>query len=215
MKTCRLFVSAAAMLLSTTFATGAGAQASGVAVGVLGGGTLPMSDYKDVANTGWHLGAFLDLGRNAGPFGVRFEGIYHGFGDRDVVTSGNGTTSFTFSNKYSIVNGNVNLVLGIPIENAPIRPYLLGGVGAYYLRNSPECLGGTGCPIDDDESATKFGLNGGGGLEFGLAGFSAFVEARYHNVFTALPDLDCIGQSGCGRRGAQLLPLTFGLKFGF
>jgi opacity protein-like surface antigen len=187
----------------------------GVALGIVGGGTLPIREYKDVANTGWHLGAFLDFGRTAGPFGVRLEGLYHGFGDRDVVTSGGGTTSFTFSNKYSILNGNLNLTLGVPVANAPIRPYLIGGGGAYYLRNSPECASGSTCPIDDDESATKFGLNGGGGLEFGLAGFSAFVEARYHHVFTALPELDCLGQSGCGRTGAQLVPLSFGLTFRF
>jgi opacity protein-like surface antigen len=218
MKAGRLLLSAAATLLVTTVQLEAqpdrDSRPSGIALGLMGGATLPMSDYKNVANTGWNLGAFLDLGRTEGPFGVRLEGIYHGFGDKDVVTSGGGTTSFTFSNKYSIINGNLDLTLGIPALNAPIRPYLIGGIGAYYLKNSPECATGSVCPFGKSESSTKFGLNGGAGVEFGLAGFSAFVEARYHSVFTALPDLDCLGQSGCGRVGAKLVPLNFGLKFG-
>ncbi len=214
MKAGRLFCSAAATLFVAAAQLGAQGARSGVAVGIMGGATIPVSDYKNVANTGWNLGALLDLGRNAGPFGIRLEGAYHGFGDKDVVTTGGGSTTFTFSNKYSIVNGNIDLTFGVPVGTSPIRPYLIGGVGAYYLKNSPECLGNVSCPFGKSESATKFGLNGGGGVEFGLAGFSAFVEARYHNVFTALPDLDCLGKSGCGRVGAKLVPLTFGLKFG-
>lgn len=219
MKIASLLVSSAATLLFTTLqvqAQGAGdSRPSGVALGVMGGATLPVGDYKDQAKTGWNLGAFLDLGRSAGPFGVRLEAGYHGFGDKNVVTTGGGSTTLTFSNKYSIVNGNLDLTFGIPVVNSPIRPYLIGGVGGYYLKNSPECSSSVTCPFGGSESATKFGLNGGGGLEFGLAGISAFVEARYHHVFTALPDLNCIGQSGCGRVGAQLVPINFGVKFGF
>ena len=101
------------------------------------------------------IGAFLDLGRSAGPFGVRLEGVYHGFGDKDVVSSSGGTTSFTFSNKYSIVNGNLDLTFGIPLNSSPIRPYLIGGVGGYYVKNSPQCATGSVCPFSSSESSTK------------------------------------------------------------
>ncbi|MEP7345520.1 MAG: hypothetical protein ABI877_09640 [Gemmatimonadaceae bacterium] len=197
-------------------ATPLAAQAqSNTAIGVFAGGTVPMSNYKDVAKTGWNLGGYIDFGRGDGPVGFRLDGSYNGFGDKDVITSSGGTTNITISNKYSLLNANMNLVVGVPASGSPIRPYLIGGAGVYYLKNAPRCVAGTACGslTLSDESVTKLGVNGGGGLEFGVRGISVFAEARYHYVFDAIPKLSCIGQSGCAKSAAQLVPLTIGLTF--
>ncbi|MEO7965565.1 MAG: hypothetical protein ABIT38_16780, partial [Gemmatimonadaceae bacterium] len=66
MKASGLVLSAAATLLAATAPLHAqdDARRSGVALGMMGGATIPVSDYKNVANTGWNLGAFVDLGRS-------------------------------------------------------------------------------------------------------------------------------------------------------
>lgn len=194
---------------------------SGIALGVSGGVTFPVGDTRNRAPTGWNVGAHLDLGRNVGPFGVRLEGAYHGFSDSDVVeTAGTGTT-FSFSNKYSIGHAGAALTFGIPASWTTVRPYLIGGVGAYWLRNAPQCVnGGQSCPPGDARLSVgedwRLGLNGGGGIEFGIGGASAFVEARYHHALRALPSADCLRAGTCTDRSpAQIAPVKAGLIFRF
>lgn len=207
---------AAAMSAAATPAQGQ-QSSSGVGVGVMFGGTTPVSNYHDVAQTAWHVGAFVDFGRVAGPLGVRIEGMYHRFGDKNLLFAGGGLSEVSIENEPWIVHGDVNLNLGLSDTTSTIRPYLTGGGGVYYLKNTVKCKSELcGGEITLDElSETKFGLNGGAGLEFPLSGFSAFIEARYHYVFDAIPDRDCIGESGCDKTGAQFLPFTFGLTFRF
>jgi len=70
-----------------------------------------------------------------------------------------------------------------------VRPYVLGGVGLYNLD-----FNGVG------DNETKFGLNGGGGIEFGVGGFNTFVEARLHSIFTEDTKVN-------------LVPVVFGIRF--
>ena len=191
--------------------------APAVGFGILGGATFPVGDYNDVAPAGFHVGGFADFGRRVGPFGIRADVMYHGFGDRNLVTTGSSTTQVTVSNKYSMVTGTLNAMLGIPLENSPVRPYLTGGVGGYYVRNSPKCAGaGCGSLLNiNEENTTKFGLNGGAGIEFGMGGLAAFVESRFHHVFDGTPKLNCIGNVGCNRAALQIVPVSVGIRFGF
>lgn len=188
-----------------------------VAFGVLGGATFPVGDYGKAAATGFNVGAFADFGRRLGPLGIRADVLYHGFGDSDPIrTAGPGTT-IDFSNKYSMVSGTLNGVYGIPLEDSPIRPYLTGGVGAYYIKDAPKCLtASTTCTqVPQATSTTKFGLNGGAGVEFGLGGAAAFLEARFHQVFQGTPELDCIGTANCNRAALQMVPVHLGVRFQF
>ena len=191
--------------------------APAVGFGILGGATFPVGDYNDVAPAGFHVGAFADFGRRVGPFGIRADVMYHGFGDRNLVTTGSSTTQVTISNKYSMVTGTLNAMLGIPLDNSPVRPYLTGGVGGYYVRNSPKCASAScGSLLNNNEqSTTKFGLNGGAGIEFGLGGVSAFLESRFHHVFDGTPKFNCIGNVDCNRASLQIVPVSLGVRFGF
>ncbi len=189
-----------------------------IGVGIIGGATFPVGDYNKAAATGYNVGAFVDFGRRLGPLGIRADVLYHGFGDKDIVTTGGPGTTVAPSNKYSMVTGTLNGVFGIPIEDSPVRPYLTGGVGAYYIKNSPKCTtGSTTCSstyISESESATKFGINGGAGIEFGLGGAAAFLETRFHQVFKGTPDLTCT-QASCNRIALQIVPVQLGVRVQF
>jgi hypothetical protein len=184
----------------------------GLGIGLIGGATFPVGDYNDVAATGFHAGVFVDFGRRFGPAGLRADLMYHGFGDKNLISTSDNTTEFTISNKYSLISGTLNFVLGIPLEESAIRPYAIGGVGGYYVRNSPKCVGFDCELLPGDE--TKFGLNGGGGIEFGMGGANVFLEARYHHIFSARV-VDCIGESGCGDAAAKLVPVSLGVTLRF
>lgn len=187
----------------------------GFGVGLIAGATMPVGNYSKVANTGFHVGGFFDFGRRFGPAGLRADVVYHGFGDKDLVTDAPNTTNITISNKYSLVSGTLNMVFGIPLENSSVRPYVLGGAGAYFVKNSPKCVG-TGCgALLDPNDETKFGLNGGGGIEFGMGGTNAFIEARYHHIFSSTPDITCIGETNCNRAAAKLVPISAGMTIRF
>lgn len=188
-----------------------------IGVGIIGGATFPIGDYNKAAPAGFNIGGFVDFGRRLGPLGIRADLLYHGFGDRNIVTTSNNTTNVTISNKSSMVTGTLNGVFGIPIEDSPVRPYLTGGIGAYYLRNSPHCLkSSTTCAYTGgSESTTKFGLNGGAGIEFGLGGAAAFVESRFHQVFQGAPALSCIGTANCNRAALQIVPVQLGVRVQF
>lgn len=193
----------------------------GLGIGLIGGATMPVGNYSDFAKTGFHVGGFVDFGRRLGPAGLHADLMYHGFGDKDLVNTGDNTTEITFSNKYSLVSGTLNLVFGLPLEESSIRPYVLGGVGGYYVKNTPKCNGpALVCePFlnneDEEGSATKFGLNGGGGIEFGMGGANVFLEARYHHILSAAPQLECIGESNCNRAAAKLIPISLGVTLRF
>ena len=73
-------------------------------------------------------------------------------------------------------------------------PYAIAGLGIYNTNSS--C---SGCASN---SNSNVGINGGGGFRFGLGGFSAFVEARYHYV---------PGKNGNPK--TTFVPITFGVTF--
>jgi opacity protein-like surface antigen len=191
-------------------------RGTGFGVGVTAGGTVPVSDYRDVANGAWNVGGLIDWGRVASPLGLRLDVMYHGFSDKNFATIGGGSTAVTFANSSRIVNGDLNVVLGAPRTGSTLRPYVLGGGGVYGVRNELKCKSQFFCTGTFDRSTeTKFGLDGGVGVELGLSGFDAFVEGRYHHVFDALPDPNCAGLPRCGRVAARFLPITFGLIYRF
>ncbi|HYW31777.1 MAG TPA: outer membrane beta-barrel protein [Gemmatimonas sp.] len=216
----RLFkVIACAAAVAAPFAANAQAttDAPAIGFGIIGGATFPVGDYNKAAPAGFNIGGFVDFGRRLGPVGIRTDLLYHGFGDRNIVTTGGSATNVTISNKYSMVTGTLNGVIGVPLELSAIRPYVTGGVGAYYVRNSPRCsVNSITCSYNgSSESTTKFGLNGGAGIEFGLGGAAAFLESRFHQVFQGSPDLGCIGTANCNRAALQIVPVQLGVRIQF
>ncbi len=160
-----VFLVAAGLTVSTVVARTAQAQASPIAFGITAGATKATGDFGDAVDLGYHVGGLIQYTGPEVPIGIRGDVVYHRFSEK-----GGGTTA-------NILAGTVNGVYMFGMgPGAQITPYVIGGVGFYHLS--------VGCTDCTDNSSNKFGLNGGGGLSFPLSGFSAFVEARYHHIFT-------------------------------
>jgi len=154
-----------------------------VTIGIAAGAAIPVGDLADAYNTGYNGTIALALNSVGSPIGFRIDGMYNKVMGRDDI-------GFNQPDAR-ILGATANLVYALP--GVGIRPYLIGGAGYYSAKldvnNAP-----------DPESTNKFGLNGGIGAVFPLSGFSTFVEARYHHMFT-------------DNSATQFIPVTFGIFF--
>lgn len=166
----KLFAVAASLAASVALAGSAQAQASPIAFGITAGATKAVGDGSDGINLGYHAGALVQWNGPDLPIGIRADVVYHRFTFKDVDNA-----------NESITAGTVNAVWSFPMDKASqINPYLIGGVGYYHASFScSDCGAG-----ETSASDNKFGINGGAGVTIPLSGFSTFIEARYHNVFT-------------------------------
>ena len=191
----RFVIGAGALLIAAT------AQAQGTSgssgrpfkLGGAFGATIPLGDFSDAADLGYHLGGLIEYKPQAVPVNLRGEVTYHrnslkdgAFGDFPGV---GGTSSL-----FGFV-GNILIPFGDATSTA--RPYAIGGIGVYHFSRSSDDLP-SGNKLTN--SSTDFGLNVGGGFTFNLSGFETFVEARFHSVFTE-------------NSNTNVLPISFGFKF--
>lgn len=195
-----LLLTAAAIVAASPASAQDAAAVRPFTFGVSGGVSLPMGDFGDGVKTGFNAGAHLAFKPAMLPFGVRVEGQFNRFDikafddDIDLDVDGNA----------QIISGTVNGVFGVPAASSAFRPYVIGGVGVYNERVSGSAFG-----IDVSDSQTKFGLNGGVGIEFGLSGLATFIEARYHLIFDAEDD----EETGASGSNTTYIPISFGIKF--
>lgn len=147
-----------------------------VSFGIAAGAAIPIGDFSNGYDTGYNGTVALGISSVGTPLGLRFEGVYNKFPGK-----GNQPDA-------RIIDGTANLVYSLPGQG--ITPYVIGGVGYYSLKVDVPSL----------DAVNKFGLNGGVGALFPLSGFSAYVEARLHHVFTDVSS-------------TQFIPVTFGVMF--
>ena len=171
-------------------ATTSVAQAQ-VGFNVGGGVTLPLGDFGDQADMGFHGLVGVTFQPATLPVGVRIDGMYHMFsasedfaGDLDIGSR--------------VIAGTANAVYMFQTsEMSTFHPYLIGGLGLY---NS--ALTGDDVPDGFDESSTDFGINAGAGFNFAAGeSINLFVEGRFHNVFTE-------------ESSTNVVPITVGLRLG-
>ena len=148
----------ATALSITTLVAVSGAAAQSVRFGLGGGLSIPLSDYKDSDNTGWHVLGKVDIGIPLTPLGVRVDGMYSQTSQKAPLT---GNTK--------LAGGTVNLVWHIPTTLPGLKPYVLGGGGLYNFNP------GSG-------STSKFTWTAGFGTSIGVGPIHAFAEARYISV---------------------------------
>ena len=180
-----LGAAAAAALLAHT----AGAQASSSAssrptIGIFGGAAFPTGDFGKGLKSGYEVGAHLGFRPAASSVGFRIEGMYNRF-DPKGLNPGNFHTN--------VLSGNADAVVMSAGAPGSIRPYFLGGIGVYNIKTG-------------DASETRFGLNGGAGLDMPLSGIDVYLEARYHYVFTNS------GNNAAGFNAAYV-PVVVGVRF--
>lgn len=170
-------------------ATTSVAQAQ-VGFNVGGGLSMPLGDFGDIADMGFHGMAGVAFQPASLPVGIRIDGMYSmfggsedAFGDADVGTR--------------IISGTANAVYMFQTsEMSTFHPYLVGGLGLYNT-------GLTGDDVPDilDETSTDFGINAGAGFNFAAGeSINLFVEGRFHNIFAD--------------ESVNLIPITVGLRFG-
>ncbi len=154
-------------------ATSAEAQRP-VSVGLAAGLSAPISDFADEYKMGWNATGSLGFNFPASAVGVRFEGFYNSFeGENDNPTA-------------RIAGATANLLYHLGGQT--VRPYVIGGVGAYNTK------------VSGFDGETDFGINAGLGFKFALGTLTTFAEARLHTVAIDPDDI-------------QFIPITFGIEF--
>ena len=175
----RLILGASVVALSLVAAPTAQAQ---VGFGVSAGPSLPKGDIQDIVKSGYSVNGLIGFTMPLSPLGFRGEVGYNAW-DSKKSTGVDGT--------FSSLSGTANVVLQVP-GMIVAKPYLIGGVGEHRLK----VTGG-----GSDTTATKFGWNVGGGINFGVGALKAMVEARYV-VVSKFEDLK-----------VNYVPVTFGIMF--
>lgn len=173
----------------------AGADSWGIGVGLGGGVVIPTGTFKNHNKVGWDAMALLRFRPPGSPIGFQVDGNYIQTRLKTGIISSPGKTK--------IFDGTANLVFTIPMATpVRVRPYLLAGAGIYGVRIRSDGAS------SDAFKKTKFGLNGGLGIDFGAGPANIFIEARYHNVFDGTIN-DIGGTSGLG-----FIPINLGFRIG-
>lgn len=157
--------------------------------GVAAGLSAPMGDFGTVVDAGYHLTGLMTVSAPLAPVGLRLEGSFSEFNYKSGI--------FSTSAKARLLSATANAVVSSP---GIMGPYLIGGLGIY--NSSASC---SGC---SSSSTSKIGFNGGGGFRFGLSGFSAFLEARYHYIPGGTN-----ATTGGANSSTQVIPFSFGVTF--
>ena len=161
-------------------------------LGVQAGVTTPTGDLGDVQGTGYHVGLLAEVKPIALPLGFRADLTFH-----ELDTDDDAIDVIGFDpGALRILNVNGNAIFTMP--GIGLSPYLIGGIGWYRTYYAEA----------DDSDSNDFGFNVGGGIRFGLSGFTAAIEARYHRV--SFGDDEATGQD---LGSAQFIPISFVLTF--
>lgn len=174
-------VAAAAFLVAPAILS---AQSSAVGFGVSGGLAVPTGNLGDAVDAGYSVAGHVFL-KPSSMKSLRFRGdvSYNGFGYKNIDAS------------YRSLGFVGNAMLDLSTTGG-VRPYVLGGLGAFNGKASTK----VGSAAVVSTTSTDVGVQVGGGLNFQLSGFSTFLELKYVNVFTD-------GNS------SAYIPITFGVRF--
>jgi opacity protein-like surface antigen len=201
-----IVASAVATLTASLAATTVRAQTMGsepypLSFGVAAGATIPVGDLGDAQSTGWNIMGLVDWTTPSTPVGFRADVTYNNLSGKTLTFAGQPTIETDNRNLFEVTGDAVwHFRPSTTTVPNPWEPYVLGGIGIYHFADETVT---TGFPPTQQSSgsATKFGLNIGGGVVYRLSGFSTFAEARFHDVFVS-------GGS------AKFFPISFGVRFG-
>jgi opacity protein-like surface antigen len=171
-----------------------------------GGASVPIGTYKDALKAGWNGQGSLIFNFGGFPLALRADLSYNKFSFKTDLpfTPGGPTGPITTTDDVTqqILGGLANIT--IPINIGPISPYITAGLAGFNIKTTlSDAVSGA-----EDETDTKFAINGGAGLSMRLLGASAFIEAKINNVYT---DNKFIGNKEL--KALQFVPITFGFVF--
>lgn len=169
-------------------------------VGVSGGLAAPTSTLGNNVNSGYSVAGLVDFRPAPGPLSLRVEVGYDRFDYKDsyqTYLAQLAGGSYTANTHY--LRGNANLVYRLGSYSG-LRPYVTGGVGVYNNSNGQSLQLDGATTSYSSGSTTKFGVNGGLGVEVPLSGLTVFGEVRAHGVQT-------------NYRPVTYIPITVGIRF--
>ena len=155
-------------------------------------------------------------------FGLRLDLGYSQF-DGGPTTIIGPTGPVTLANSDPKVwSAVLNATMNFPLNEAKTTAlYLVGGGGVYMFRDYGRgsalaaFLGNDVLDPNDtdfESSLNKFGLQGGGGLQFGIGSLGLFLESRFVNVFADRgDDLDFDEFFGDRSEHVRWIPLILGV----
>jgi hypothetical protein len=162
--------------------------------GIGGGATIPTGVANDVHKTGAHGMLSWGIGMVDSPWGIRFDGTYSSLGARGQSDiEGNPLPNAQGDAKVFILSGSA--VINMYGSNTHV--YALGGLGGFWY--NPE---GTGRRSKND-------LELHAGLGVFLPVMNSYIEAKFVNLYRALPNSDGVQ----GKKSAKLVPITLGILF--
>ena len=188
----RGIVAPVAVVLIGVLAAPRVASAQGAEFSLGAGASVPLSDFGDVAKTGYHGLVGISFAPSSFPLGFQFDGQYHRL--KQDASIGNRTNQ--------IIMGTGNLIYKFKTsEDSKFRPYLIAGAGIYNFKLvSGDNVAGPGVG-NTGNTATDFGLNAGAGFDIKTGGVGFFAEGRFHDVFTDGPN-------------TKFIPITVGIRLG-
>jgi len=170
-------------------------------IGFGAGASMPSGQFRNVYKDGWSATVPLGWRPANSPLGMRADIAYSKWGGETIDGVKLGSAA--------VWDGMLDATVDMPFgTNKTSSFYLLGGGGVHYFpkyggassstatagdttTTAPPPVGGypqvnyTTTTSGDRSSTTRFGLNGGAGLSFGLPqGSALFLESRYVTVFT-------------------------------
>ena len=166
-----------------------------VSIGIGGGVAVPVSDAKDAFKNGFNGQGFVRFNLYQLPIQPRLDFTFSKFDVKDVhlQTPGSSGTGQIFA-----AIANVQFAL---THSGPVRPYIVGGIGAYNTKTDIN-----GVPNVSGTSSTDFGINAGVGTVFKLGSMvSGYVEGRIDNVYS--------NKGMINADQVQVVPVTFGIVF--
>lgn len=175
-----------ALTLAAPVALSAQTVARPVSFGISGGLSMPTGDLSDRADAGYVVAGHVFY-KPASMQALRFRGDVS-FDRWSVKNAVEGSDASTRS-----VGVVANALFDFATNStSTVKPYVLGGFGLYNNKT-------TAAESSNGGGATDVGIQVGGGMEFQLAGFSTFAEAKYVNAFS--------------ERRVSWIPISFGVRF--
>ena len=170
--------------------------------GLAAGASMPNGDYGDPYDNGWNVTVPFGWQKAASRWGVRGDIAYDSHGGNSLTSNTVPPivqdpapappialgSSMNFDNG-SIWSGNLDLTVDLAQwgANKLSSLYLIGGGGVHYFEK-PQFnftpVGGATTTSSEGDSQTKFGLNGGAGLAFGVGRGAHFLESRFFTAYT-------------------------------
>ena len=158
---------------------------SNLSLGLGGGAVIPTGSMADFSKTGWNATLSARFKPAVSPVGFQLDGFYNRLGFDGV----DGNTR--------ILGASANALFSLP--GVVAHPYLIGGLGMYNMKATVGDVSG---------SDTKFGFNGGLGVDVGVGPAKLYAEGRLHAIMKGTVDSQSLEETT-----AYMVPLTVGLRW--